>query len=747
MGLFSARLFFITLSIMIFFFLFIQIPGCTCPPSQISLTLNYSVIGGGTGYSSPIITYTSNGARHTNVLGLQRTTYDLDLNTQWSIINSLSGSTPSERWQTIQSTTGTATQNKTMTLVYYHQFMVQFSYEILRGGSGFLHPKVSYTKFGSTIENVTVVSVWVDNGSGYSYVNPLTGSTQGERWSTINPSGIVTFSTQISPNFYNQYLMVFDYSINGGGNPGAPTVNYTSYGFRQIQLTAGRNQVTWADAQSSYSYSPNPLTGSNTLERWQASSVPSGTVSYPTTIRPAYYHQRILTLSYQIIGGGSPSPPSFRAAVFGSTSTMSLTSTPIGYWCDSGASWTEDSAIGSSSTERWGTGQPISGVISSATTILFNYYHQYYMTLNYTVRGGEEHSPPSVMVVSFGTAISMNSNLNVWVDTSSSYSYQNPLPDSNTSERWSTSNPNGDVKAPGTISVSYYHQFDVIFSFTVLFGSSPTPPSVNYVYFGKSSTREATSENESTWADANATYTYPQTLPGSSGSERWLITSSTNDKITGALRISPTYLHQYFVSIVPNQLLAGSASISSDWRNSTSLILLSPRVMEGWRFDGWAGIGEGSYTGPLSNVTLSVLAPINETMIFYPGLKINVNGNGYITYSLKSSNNTMDAFNITTAYLPIDTEVVLFENPNSFLFSFINWTGEVNSTSTSISLTIDKPFVEQANFGYNYIIIGLIVGIVAAVIAIAYFVTSRRVKKGNLKPDHAGPRQNKGLVS
>ncbi len=729
MDLFSARPFFIPLSILIFLFLFIQIPNCTCPPSQISLTLNYSLMGGGTGYSPPIIMYTSNGERYTNVLSLQRTTYHLDMNTQWSITNPLSGSTPSERWQTSQSATGTATQNQTMTLVYYHQFLVQFSYDILRGGSGFLHPNVSYTKFGSTIENVTVVSVWVDNGSSYSYVNPLTGSTQSERWSTVNPSGVVTSSTQIAPDFYHQYLMVFDYSINGGGNPGAPTVNYTSNGFRQIQLTVGPNQPTWADAQTSYSYSPNTLTGSNTLERWRTSSISSGIVSYPTTIRPVYYHQRIITLAYKIIGGGSPSPPSFTAAVFGSTSTVALTSTPIGYWFDSGASWVEESAIGSTPTERWGTGQPISGIISSATTVLFNYYHQYYVTLNYTVSGGAEYSPPSVAVSSFGTRISTNSNSNVWVDTGSSYSYQNPLPGSNTSERWSTSNPNGDIKAPGSISVPYYHQFDVIFSFTVLYGSSPTPPSVNYVYFGKSSSGEATSKDESTWADANTTYTYPQTLPGSSDSERWLITSSINNKITGSLRISTTYLHQYFVSIEPNQSLAGSASISSDWRNSTSLALVSPKAAEGWRFEGWAGIGEGSYTGPLANVTLSVSAPINETMIFYPGFKINVNGNGYVTYSLKSSNSTADALNITTVYLPIGTEVVLFENPNSFLFSFINWTGKVNSTSTSVSLTIDKPLVEQANFGYNYLIIGLIVGIVATVIVVAYFVTSRRANK------------------
>ena len=182
-----------------------QIPNCECAP-PISLTLRYSVIGGGTGYTPPIITYTSSGVTHTKVLSLQPTTYSLDPNTQWSVTNPLSGSSPSERWQTSQSTTGTATVNQDMTFVYYHQFLVQFSYDIIRGGSGFLHPDVSYTRFGATIEDTTVASVWVDNGSGYSYVNPLTGSTQNERWFTVNPTGTITSSTLISPDYYHQYL-------------------------------------------------------------------------------------------------------------------------------------------------------------------------------------------------------------------------------------------------------------------------------------------------------------------------------------------------------------------------------------------------------------------------------------------------------------------------------------------------------------------------------------------------------------
>jgi hypothetical protein len=187
------------------------------------------------------------------------------------------------------------------------------------------------------------------------------------------------------------------------------------------------------------------------------------------------------------------------------------------------------------------------------------------------------------------------------------------------------------------------------------------------------------------------------------------------------------------VKLEPNQPPAGSASQSSGWFNSTSHIAISPIASEGWRFEGWVGSGEGSYTGPLANVTLDVSAPVIETMIFYPGLNISVNGNGYVTYTLTSSNTTVDASNVTTIYLPVGTEVVLSENPNSILFSFIKWTGEVNSTSKFVSLTLDKPLTEQANFDYNYLIIESIVGIVGAVVVAAYYVTSIRGKKMKLR--------------
>jgi len=727
MRILRARNFFVPTIFVIFIFLFTQIPDCKCAQPQVSYTLSYSVNGGGNRYSPPTVTYTSNGVQHIQILGSQVTTYRLDVNTQWSITNPLSGSLPYERWQTNQNTAGTANANQTIALVYYHQVTVQFGYNILKGGSGFSPPYVSYTRFGSAMANKTVTIVWVDYGSAYSYVNPLAGSKLGERWITAKPTGTVTSSTLITPDYYHQYYIVFDYGISGGGNPTAPSVKYIALGLDQDPLQANPSQSTWADAQSTYTYSPNPLTSSGTNERWQASTTPSGTVSSSTTIRPVYYHQLLLTLSYNILGGGSPSQPSFRAPAFGSNSKQALTTSPTNYWFDSGASWTEAGTLdGSSLTERWSTGQPITGVITITKTLSFNYYHQYAVTLNYRVSGGTGFTQPTVNIISFGIATSTNSTSNLWLDSGSSYNFQNPLIGSNDSERWYAATSTGNIQATGTIAKLYYHQFSVIFSFTTLYGGSPNSPSIKYVSLGSSSTQEVTSADSSTWADANTTYTYPQILLGGSDSERWLITPSVNGKITSSIKVSPTYLHQYYVKIEPSLTIAGSASQPSDWHNSTSQISIYPTAADGWRFEGWAGSGEGSYTGPLLNATFIVSAPITEKMIFYPGLKINANGWGYIAYTLNSSNATVNAGNLTTVYVPVGTTLGLSEHPNSFLYSFINWTGEVNSTSNFIILTINKPLNEQANFGYNYLLIGLIVGIEAAIVIIAYFASGGR---------------------
>lgn len=100
------------------------------PITKVPVTLSYSVVGGGSGYSPPILTYTSNGQVVTSVLGTTPTTFSVDTGSSWTITSTLLGSSSTERWSTLQAVSGTASSAQTINLVYYHQF-----YLSVTGGS------------------------------------------------------------------------------------------------------------------------------------------------------------------------------------------------------------------------------------------------------------------------------------------------------------------------------------------------------------------------------------------------------------------------------------------------------------------------------------------------------------------------------------------------------------------------------------------------------------------------------------
>ena len=118
----------------------------------IPLTLGYSVQGSGSGYSAPTITYIYNGTSAQTSLGNTPSAIYADQNSQWSMSSALSGSTSTERWVTNQTTSGSALTATTTTFVFYHQFLVSFSYSVLGGGSSYTAPTV--TDCSVRIENL-----------------------------------------------------------------------------------------------------------------------------------------------------------------------------------------------------------------------------------------------------------------------------------------------------------------------------------------------------------------------------------------------------------------------------------------------------------------------------------------------------------------------------------------------------------------------------------------------------------------
>ncbi|MDA4123612.1 MAG: thermopsin family protease [Thaumarchaeota archaeon] len=180
------------------------------PLGIIPLTLSYSIVGGGSGYSPPTLTYTSNGALETAPLGASPTVFDLDSGSTWTVTTQLPGSSGTERWQTSQSTTGAAATASTESITYYHQYLETFSYSVVGGGSGYSTPSLSAQEFGGTVSlplGSSPSPYWLDSDTAYSTTNPLVGSSSTERWFAAASQGTVTISNSPTISYSNQFYL------------------------------------------------------------------------------------------------------------------------------------------------------------------------------------------------------------------------------------------------------------------------------------------------------------------------------------------------------------------------------------------------------------------------------------------------------------------------------------------------------------------------------------------------------------
>lgn len=185
--------------------------------------------------------------------------------------------------------------------------------------------------------------------------------------------------------FPSTVSMTLSYTIVGGGSPTAPVFNYYQGGNPETSTLTLTPTPISVDSGSSWSVTPNPLTGLTSSEQWTSNQALSGTAS-ASTIVFTFYHQFLQTLSYGLAGSppGSPTAPSFTANQFGSPTPEVLTGTATSYWFDA-APWSVTNPLGGSTpSEQWATSQPASGTISSSQTIVFTYYHQYYLTMQVT---------------------------------------------------------------------------------------------------------------------------------------------------------------------------------------------------------------------------------------------------------------------------------------------------------------------------------------------------------------------------
>jgi hypothetical protein len=187
-----------------------------------SLKFRYSVLGGGS-YSPPVVTYIESGGKKTGVLDGGSSIFLVDVGTRWNVTDTLPGSGPSERWMTINATTGTAEGPQNITLLYYHQYHVNFTVNVQGGGSGYSQPNVTFLVFGETKVTPTGQLVWADSGSNSTFDALLPGSSGSERWIAASSSTAASAAGLVTQTYLHQYYVRVGAVPSRGGSVSSST--------------------------------------------------------------------------------------------------------------------------------------------------------------------------------------------------------------------------------------------------------------------------------------------------------------------------------------------------------------------------------------------------------------------------------------------------------------------------------------------------------------------------------------------
>jgi hypothetical protein len=342
--------------------------------------------------------------------------------------------------------------------------------------------------------------------------------------------------------------LTLSYSVaDGGTGYSAPVLTYTHNGVQQnVALTTSPTAYP-VDAGTTWTVS-GTLTGSSGSERWQTDQQTIGTAS-SQTIQFTYYHQFLVPIGYQLVGGGSPAAPALSYYSFATPTSTILATSSQSVWIDSGSQYSVPTLLsGSSSTLRWAT-MTSSGLVTGPSPIIVDYYQQFYVTIGYAVSGGGSgYGAPSVTCSQFGSNLSAPVGSSIWADAASTCNYSASLPGSTQSERWAVSSPSIIVSAPGALSPTYYHQYSLETVYAIDGGGSPAPPTLTVVVFGASSTASLSSDSVTGWADAGSPYVLSNPLPSSTSSERWSTAEATGGTLNGPTTLSVTFYHQFLIS-------------------------------------------------------------------------------------------------------------------------------------------------------------------------------------------------------
>ncbi|MDG6908569.1 MAG: thermopsin [Nitrososphaerota archaeon] len=348
-----------------------------------------------------------------------------------------------------------------------------------------------------------------------------------------------------------------------------------------------------------------------------------------------------------------------------------------------------------------------------------------YVTMNfrYSSVGGIIPGAPTLTYYLNGQRITTqltNSSTYYYMDPGSVWNVTGNITISS-KDRWQTNSneTSGIVNGPLSIDLTYYHQYLVKLDVTLPSGSGSLPSLETY-QFGSKITLES---GASTWADANSSYSLPQTFNASS-TQRWEYhaTMPSSGVWSEPTTVIAAYIHQFYIVVQSAKPTAGTVTPSSGWYNESSSVTLSEVNNSGWGAGGWIGKGPGSYSGNQTSVTIVVAAPITESAVFLPALTLAASNGGSVKYTYGTVSGTVPQGSSKTIYVPEGTTVTLDPKP-VFLYSFDYW--KPGQVAKSLSFTMSNPVNLKSLFKPDYVLIGVLVLLALLVVSSLVFLSRR----------------------
>jgi hypothetical protein len=145
---------------------------------------------------------------------------------------------------------------------------------------------------------------------------------------------------------------------------------------------------------------------------------------------------------------------------------------------------------------------------------------------------------------------------------------------------------------------------------------------------------------------------------------------------------------QYFVDV--NSSLGGNVTTNSGWIDENTIIILEAKGEENYKFMGWSGVGNASYSGSENNYSVFVTSPITETAEWRKIYKVSVESE----LPVEGPGEYLDGELVTLS--ATGSEGLLIRK------MFQKWSGDIDSTSNPFSFTINRDMEISAIYIVNY---------------------------------------------